>query len=94
MHFIKSAWISGIPTVGKLSYNSSSRSPKSSPNYWQQAAGLQSYAMWGVWGRRKELLLSYQTSLVHAKNVLQALLRAKEESSLAVISKRKSRLSS
>lgn len=94
MHFIKSAWITGISTVGKLSYNSSSRPPKSSPNYWQQATGLHSHAMWGVRGREKELLLSYQTCLVHAKNLLQALLRAKEESSVAVISKRKSRLSS
>lgn len=93
MHFIKSAWIKGISTVDKLSYNSSNRPPKSSPNYWQQATGLHSHATWGVRGREKEVLLSYQTCLVHAKNLLQALLRAKG-SSLAVISKRKSRLSS
>lgn len=48
----------------------------------------------GAKGQEKELLLSYQASLVHANNLLQALLRAKEDSSLAVISKRKSRLSS
>lgn len=65
--FIKSAWIKSTLTVVKLSYNSSGIPLESSTNSWQQVTGLRSHTRGGG---GKALLLSNQTALVHAKNLL------------------------